>query len=207
MTNAPNVPNATAPTDAEDPNARTADEIAADAAALARKTSPRGDLLQSVLWIALGIATAIGSWRMDRLEKQDINPYTIPGLLPGFLGVALVFFGGLMLYRSWRRVAEAAAQGASAPKPATAADRAETRRLWTVIALCVGFALGLVGHGPPFWLAAALFVTLMIGVLRMPEFRAGGRVRRGIALTAVTGLIAGVVIQAVFQEFFLVRLP
>jgi hypothetical protein len=204
VTNPPNVLNPNVPNEPADPNARTADEIAADAAALARKTSPRGDLLQSLGWIVLGFATTIGAWRMDRLEKQDINPYTIPGLLPGFLGVALVFFGALMLYRSWRR---AAALVPTTPRAATEADRAETRRLWAVIALCVAFALGLVGHGPPFWLAAALFVTLMTGLLRLPEYRATDRVRRGLALAAVTGLIAGVVIQLVFQEFFLVRLP
>lgn len=190
--------------DDDDASQKTAAELAADAAALARKTSPRADLLQSVGWIALGIATTIGSWRMDRMEKQDINPYTIPGLLPGFLGVALVFFGLLMLWRSWRRVA---ALAPAAPVPRTEADRAENRRLWSVIALCVGFALGLVGHGPPFWLAAALFVGVMISLLRLPEFKANGRVRRGVAMAVVTGLIAGVVIQAVFQEFFLVRLP
>jgi len=50
----------------------------AEAAAHARKTSPRADLWQSLGWIALGIATTIGSLRMDRLEKQDINPYTVP---------------------------------------------------------------------------------------------------------------------------------
>jgi len=31
--------------------------------------------------MALGIAILIGSVTMDRLEKQGINPYTIPGLL------------------------------------------------------------------------------------------------------------------------------
>ena len=208
----------TSATDAE----RAAAE--AEAAAHARKTSPRSDLRQSLGWIALGIATTIGSLRMDRLEKQDINPYTVPGLLPGLLGAAIVFFGALMLFRSWRRLAKApherrsAAPKALAPQcearrysdawhPRTEADRAEARRMWTVLALCIGFAGGLVGHGLPFWAAAAAFVTVTIGLLQFAERSAKNQRLRGLAFALAVGLGAGIVITLVFQEFFLVRLP
>jgi hypothetical protein len=175
----------------------------AEAAAHARKTSPRADLWQSLGWIALGIATTIGSLRMDRLEKQDINPYTVPGLLPGLLGAAIVFFGALMLFRSWRRLARAP-HLAHSP---TAAGGAEARRMWTVLALCVGFAAGLVGHGLPFWAAAAVFVTVTIGLLQFAERSAKNQRLRGLAFALAVGLGAGIVITLVFQEFFLVRLP
>lgn len=176
---------------------------ASAAAAHHRKTSPRSDLWQSIGWIVLGIATIVISLRMDRLEKQDINPYTAPGLLPGFLGAAILLFGGLMLYRSWRR-------GAFAVQPvrtATAADRHETRRMWTILALCIGFAGGLVGRGPPFWAAAAVFIAITVTILQFAERTAHGQVRRGLLVALSTGVIAGVVITFVFQEFFLVRLP
>jgi hypothetical protein len=175
----------------------------AEAAAHVRKTSPRSDLRQSLGWIALGIATTIGSLRMDRLEKQDINPYTVPGLLPGLLGVAIVFFGLLMLYRSWRRLARTP----PVPHVRTEADRAEARRMWTVLALCIGFAGGLVGRGLPFWAAAAVFVTVTIGLLQFAERSAKNQRLRGLAFALAVGLGAGIVITLVFQEFFLVRLP
>ena len=171
----------------------------AEAAAHVRKTSPRSDLRQSLGWIALGIATTIGSLRMDRLEKQDINPYTVPGLL----GVAIVFFGLLMLYRSWRRLARTP----HVPHVRTEADRAEARRMWTVLALCIGFAGGLVGRGLPFWAAAAVFVTVTIGLLQFAERSAKNQRLRGLAFALAVGLGAGIVITLVFQEFFLVRLP
>ncbi|MDR6535027.1 tripartite tricarboxylate transporter TctB family protein [Variovorax soli] len=189
----------TTPTDAE----RAAAEAEAEAAAHARKVSPRADLWQSLGWIVLGIATTIGALRMDRLEKQDINPYTVPGLLPGLLGAAIVFFGGLMLFRSWRRLAKTP----HLPHPRTEADRAEARRMWTVLALCIGFAAGLVGHGLPFWAAAAVFVTVTIGLLQFAERSAKNQRVRGLAFALAVGLGAGIVITLVFQEFFLVRLP
>src|SRR4051794_37215211 len=61
------------------------------------------ELRGSLGWIAFGIAVLIGSITMDRLRNQDINPYTVPGLLPGLLGVLAIVLGVLMLWRSWRR--------------------------------------------------------------------------------------------------------
>lgn len=193
-------------TTATDPDTAAGAESAAaeaDAAAHARKTSPRSDLRQSLGWIALGIATTIGSLRMDRLERQDINPYTVPGLLPGLLGVVFVFFGLLLLYRSWRRLLASP----HARSAVTGNDRTEFRRIGTVLALCIGFAAGLVGHGLAFWLATALFVTVSIAVLQYAERSARNQRLRGLAFALTVGLATGVVITYVFQELFLVHLP
>src|SRR6266853_6893374 len=66
------------------------------------RASLRSDFLSAVGWMGLGIAILIGSVTMDRLEKQDINPYTIPGLLPGLLGIVMTILGALLAARSWR---------------------------------------------------------------------------------------------------------
>src|SRR3954468_3821291 len=63
--------------------------------------SARTDFLSALGWMALGIAILIGSVTMDRLKNQDINPYTIPGLLPGLLGIAMIILGALLAARSW----------------------------------------------------------------------------------------------------------
>ena len=172
-------------------------------AAHERKISPRGDLIQSLVWIAVGLATLIESLRMDRLENQDINPYTVPGLLPGCLGIAIVFFGLLMVYRSISRHALAP----QIEKPITPAMRHELNRMWTILFLCIGFSCGLVGHGLPFWAAAAMFITITISVLQFDQLKKNNTVKRGLFMAAVIGLCAGVTIMLVFQEFFLVRLP
>ena len=178
-------------------------EAESDAAAQARRTSPRSDLRQALGWIALGIATIVGSLRMDRLEKQDINPYTVPGLLPGFLGGAIVLFGLLLAYRSWRRLtASPQLRSARAASP-----RAESLRIATVLALCIGFAAGLVGHALAFWLATAVFVTVSIAVLQFAERSARNQRLRGLALALTVGLATGLTITFVFQELFLVHLP
>jgi hypothetical protein len=166
---------------------------------------PRADFIDAVVWMALGGAILIGGLTMDRLASQDVNPYTVPGLLPGLLGIAMMLLGALLALRSWRR-------GARAPRRAAEdrpADSATRRRVALVLALCLTCGLGLIGHGLPFWLAASLFVSGAILCLQQAQRRASGqRLGWRALLSAVAiGLGAGLAITAVFQEIFLVRLP
>jgi hypothetical protein len=163
----------------------------------------RSDFLSAIGWMALGIAILIGSVTMDRLENQDINPYTIPGLLPGLLGIAMTILGALLAARSWRP--HLLASVFNGPP----ADRAEQKRLLLVLGLCLVFGVGLVGHGLPFWLAAAIFVTVAILSLQYQQRQSTGTKLslRMFVTTAAIGLGAGFAITLVFQEFFLVRLP
>jgi TctA family transporter len=43
-------------------------------------------------WIALGIAIAIGAFRMDRLARMNIEPWSAPKLVPGLVGVLIAVF-------------------------------------------------------------------------------------------------------------------
>lgn len=167
------------------------------------KHSPRADGWQALIWVLLGVGTLVESLRMDRLENQSINPYTIPGLLPAGLGVAIILLGLLMAYRSISR-------GALKPKASVSANRHQRQawgRIWFILTLCVGFALGMVGHGLLFGWAAAIFITVMIVVLQLEQLRQSGKVMSGMLKAALIGVCAGTIITLVFQEFFLVRLP
>lgn len=159
------------------------------------------DLRDALGWLVFGVAVLIGSITMDRLEKQDINKYTIPGLVPGLLGLTMILLGVLLGLRSWRR------GGLAAKMPPL--DRAFAKRLAVVIGLVVVFAAGLVGHGLPFWLASAIYVAVSIVVLQAPQRLLAGRrlSLRDIAFAVAVGIGSGVVITYVFQDLFLVRLP
>lgn len=167
-------------------------------------SEPRADLKDALLWIVLGTAILIGSITMDRLERQHINPYTVPGLLPGLLGIAMILLGTVLALRSWRRGA------LRRPLPPSTADEREQRpRIWIVIALCTGYATLLVGHGIPFWLASAIFVSGSILVLQRLSRDAAERAlgARAWAKALIIGLCAGGITHVVFQQLFLVRLP
>jgi len=165
---------------------------------------PHADFVAGLGWMTLGAAILIASLLMDRLEQQHINPYTVPGLLPGLLGIAMFVLGALLALRSWRRGGIK-----RPPSNPTAEDRMARRRLWMVIGLCVTFDVILVGHGLPFWLAAWIFVTTAILLLQHSSRKAAGQKLTAMILlkAAAIGLGAGLAIMLVFQEIFLVHLP
>ena len=165
---------------------------------------PRSDLKDAVGWIVFGVAVLVGSITMDRLEQQNINPVTVPGLLPGLLGIAMILLGAIMAVRSWRRGALA-----TPLPPATLHQREERKRVAIAVALCCGYGIVLVGHGIPFWLASTIYVTASILVFqRLSEDPAERRL--GVA-SWVKALAIGVAISlitwATFEKIFLVRLP
>ena len=150
------------------------------------------DLRGALAWVVFGLAVLVLSIRMDRLEAQHINPYTVPGLLPGLLGI-----------RSWRR------GGRLASGPQLASSGLAVRRLALVIGLIVAYTVVLLGRGLPFWLGAAIFVIASILLLQAPQRAAEGRgvSVRDVVVAVAVGLASGGVITIVFQDAFLVRLP
>ncbi|RZJ02931.1 MAG: hypothetical protein EOO54_26085 [Haliea sp.] len=161
--------------------------------------SPRSDLVSGGVWVVIGAAIAIGSWNMDRLEKQGVQAFTAPGLVPGVLGVMILLAALAIVVRSVRRGALNVV-GSAPAGPGIAGVAA-------ALVLCIGYAGVLIGHGLPFWAASSLYLFLHIFVLQWPERRAAAQVPRGLAVAAVIGLAGGVSIALLFEYAFLVRLP
>jgi putative tricarboxylic transport membrane protein len=81
-----------------------------------------------------------------------------------------------------------------------------TARLALAAGLGLLFVVGLIGR-MPFWLAAAIFVTLFIAAFEWrPGLGPAERVRP-VATALLQGLVTGVVVTLVFERLFLVRLP
>jgi putative tricarboxylic transport membrane protein len=113
------------------------------------------------------------------------------------LGIALAIAAAALVIRAHRalhvRGEEVAPEGNNA-------------RLAVTLALCLLYAVGLVGH-VPYQIATGLFVFAFIAVFEWEEAgRAGRRIR-----SLVTALIQAVLVTGVvsigFEKLFLVRLP
>ena len=157
----------------------------------------RADLIGAAGWVAFGAAVLAASWRMDRLGSLGINPWSAPGVVPGLLGALMIVFGAALGLR-------ALAQRAAGEAPAVGG-----KRIALALALCFGFAAGLLGKGLPFWLASSAFLFVAILAFRILDRDAEndpplGRMALG---TLVIALAASAVIALLFQEVFLVRLP
>jgi hypothetical protein len=161
------------------------------------KTKP--DAVFGAGWVLFGALVLAESWRMDRLASQNINPWSVPGLMPGVLGALMMLFGAALVLR-----ALAAPAGAAGEAPIALGGRT-----WLALALCVGFAGGLLGRGLPFWLTAAAFLFVAIVAFRWLDRDAGAASGLpGVVLgSAVIAAVASAAISLLFQEVFLIRLP
>ena len=156
----------------------------------------KADLITGVVLLALAAAVIYGGWTMDRLEVRRIHPASIPGLVPLGLGIALAIAAAALVIRAHR-----------APRRRGEEAAPESHvRLALTLALCLLYAVGLLGH-VPYEIATGLFVFAFIAVFEWGDAgRAGRRVR-----SLVTALIQAVVVAGVvsigFEKLFLVRLP
>jgi putative tricarboxylic transport membrane protein len=163
----------------------------------AAKGMPRADFVTGLAFALLGLAVVWASLEMPRFADRAIDPYTVPGLVPGVLGAIILALGMVLLVRAalaggWRL-------GGLRPEKGPG-----TRRLVLALILCLGYAAGLVGR-MPFWLATFLFVAGFVVLLEWPQGK-GRRLGR-LTLALVYGAAISAAVTLVFQEVFLVRLP
>ena len=180
---------------------------------------PRIDLFAAIAWIVFGVAIAVGAWRMDRLEKLHINPYEIPGLVPGLLGAAILVLGVVLAVRaiangalaggtgSATSVAAAASVGA-VQIAAAAATENRSRYMALVFALTLFYALGLVGRGLPFWFGTFAFVSVFIFIFdRSRQIALNRSPLKQAVLALIYGAATSAIVSLAFEKIFLVRLP
>ncbi len=167
--------------------------------------SRRAEVLSAALWAAAGGAIVIASWRMERLDKLGINPWSAPGLTPGIIGALIVLFALALLWRSLRAAAEPQVDSAVDEGPMPTAGSA--RRTIAAVLMCVLFAGISLGHGWPFAVEGALFILVFTAAFSWTAWRAERRIARGLAQTLAVAVLASAFISWLFESVFLVNLP
>ena len=163
----------------------------------------KADFVTGLVLIALGVATVVESLRMPRFAHLNIEPYTVPGLVPGALGAVILLLGAILFLRAaraggWRLGAGGAARTWSADPGG--------RRLALALALCLGYAGLLVGR-LPFWLATFAFVFGFVVLFEWPLATAPRKRVRPLLTALVYAMAVAAAVTLVFQYVFLVRLP
>lgn len=161
----------------------------------------RADLVIGVVLWLLGLAVVYGSWTMPRLEQRHIHPSTIPGLVPGLLGIGLVFCSAMLTLKALRTPAPGGWAGFFGIFPTLAGAR-----VTALVVMVLIHTLGLVGR-IPFWAAGALFIFSFICVFELWLTSNPKPWKSTLAWAVGIGLGAGIGIHYVFERIFLVRLP
>jgi putative tricarboxylic transport membrane protein len=165
---------------------------------------PKADFVTGLVLLAFSAAVIALSLDLPRLEHRDINPWTVPALVPALLGgvlglMALVLLGRSLRYKGHRL-------GLTGERLREIAGMTQVKRVAVTIAFCLLYALVLIGW-LPYVLSTFVFVFVFI-LLFEYDRRAGlGSQRRRIIVAGVEAIIVAGVIASLFQYVFLVRLP
>jgi len=156
-------------------------------------SSARSDMLGGAAWMLFGALIVGGALGMDRFEKMGATLYTMPGFVPAMIGGVLMVLGAVLALRGWLRRPLA---------PLGAVQPLFNRRvLWTA-ALALAYAGVLIGR-VHFLAATAVFVACFVWLFTPED---ASRKRRW--LTAIlAGVLTALVVDLVFEDIFLVRLP
>lgn len=152
-------------------------------------------------WAAAGVIILVASWRLDRLDKLNINPWSAPGLTPGVVGALIILVALALAVQAWREPPSAAAEDGQPSAAGTG------RRSLVAAVLCVLFAGYALGRGLPFVVEGALFILVFTSVFSYSIWRAEGRVARALMQTLAVAVGASLFISWLFESVFLVRLP
>lgn len=165
--------------------------------------TPRSDLVTAIVILAFALTVVRLALGMPTFTDRGGDPFTAPGIVPGFYGVVLAILGGALAARS---IVRGALRPGGGRLPATTGfAHSSVPRLAAAVALCLLFSIGLIGT-MPFWLAVAVFVTAFVLLFEWRDEPTPRRLRR-IAIALALGLAAGVAVTLVFEKLFLVRLP
>jgi len=168
------------------------------------RNMPRADFVTSLILITFGSSVLITSLRMPRLEEQQVNPFSVPGLVPGLLGVLIAFLGIVLLVRSIVQKGYRLDISGETTRGFLAAET--TRRFALTILLSVAYAMGMLGR-MPYPLATGLYIFVFIVIF---EYRRGQSIVsqwKRILLAAGIAAAASGAVTGVFRYAFFVTLP
>lgn len=165
---------------------------------------PRADFITGVVLLVFSITVVVLSIQMPRLEHRGINPYTVPGIVPGLLGIAMIIMSVALVVRSMRFGGHHV--GVNLEKSVAVIRIPEVWRAVLTAGFCLFYALALVGR---VWYPAATFIFVLLFIMLF-EYRRDRALRvqwRTVLFATVEALITAAVVSSVFRYLFLVRLP
>jgi len=165
---------------------------------------PKADFLTAMLLFAFGIAVLIVSMNMPRFEAQGANPYSVPGIVPGFLGMATAILSLILFIRSIIQKGYRVGLTKEVIKDFFTSD--STRRYLLSLALCVIYGIFLLGR-IPYHIATGLFVLVFIIAFEFRVKESLSSQRNRIISALVEALLVSAGVTFLFRYLFLVKLP
>jgi len=168
------------------------------------RNMPRADFVTSIILIAFGIAVLLLSIQMPRFEEQGVNRFSVPGIVPGFLGAVTAFLGGVLLIRSIIRKGYKLGLNAATVKDFVAAEI--TKRFAVTILVSVTYGWGLIGR-VNYEISTALYMFSFIVIFDIKWKQGLASQWKKLAIAFVIAVLVAGVVGTTFRRLFLVNLP
>jgi hypothetical protein len=165
---------------------------------------PKADFVASILLMAFGLWIVLHSLQMPRFENLGANPFSVPGIVPGILGIIIFLLSLVIFVRSLRNGGYRLGIGRR-----TATDffqNADMQRMLLTTVICTIYGLLMIGN-LNYYLATFGFV---LAFLLLFQYRPSEGIAAQLKLLFASVLQAGLtaaVVGAVFRYLFLVDLP
>ncbi len=163
----------------------------------------KADFITSIVLIAFSISMLVFSLELPHLQHRNINPWTVPGLVPGFISVVVLVLATVLLIRSL--INRGHRLGITGEGIVGFLKGETFFRLALTVALGIIYAVFLVG-AVPYWIATFVYIIVFILIFELRPAEKP-RVGRVLILASVEAVIATAVVAGVFQYLFLVDLP
>lgn len=165
---------------------------------------PRADFITSILLMAFGIWVLVHSLQMPRFENLGANPFSVPGIVPGLLGVVIFLLSLVVFLRSLKHKGHRL--GINAAVIGSCINDASMQRMLVTILVCCVYGLGLVGR-INYYAATFVFVLAFLLLFQYRQAHTDGAVGKMVALSVLQAVLTAGAVGAVFRYLFLVELP
>ncbi len=165
---------------------------------------PKADFIVSILLMCFGIWIMIHSYHMPRFEELGADPFSVPGIVPGILGLIIFVLSLVVFIRSLYR--KGYRLGLTRQAVVVFIRDTSTQRMLLTTLICIVYGLGMVGN-MDYYLATFMFVLAFLILFQYRPAEGFGTQGKMLLMSLLqAGLTAGVV-GAVFRYLFLVDLP
>ncbi|GAK61303.1 hypothetical protein U27_01203 [Candidatus Vecturithrix granuli] len=165
---------------------------------------PKADFITSILLMIFSLSIVIISIRMPRMQELGANPYSAPGIVPGFLGVIIFMLSLALCMKSVLKNGYTIDLHKKTIR-VFFQDQATIRVLLTLF-ISIIYGVGFLGN-ISYILATFVYVA---GFIMLFEYRCEQPIhtqKKTVMFAMIQAILVTASVAAVFRYLFLVNLP
>jgi hypothetical protein len=165
---------------------------------------PKADFVVSIVLMCFGVWIVTHSLQMPRFQELDADPFSVPGIVPGILGLIIFVLSLVVFIRSLYR--KGYRLGLTQQTVINFVRDASTRRMLLTTLICIVYGLGMVGN-MNYYLATFIFVLAYLILFQYRPSEGIAAQGKMLVLSLFQAVLTAGVVGAVFRYLFLVDLP